>query len=83
MRYILFIFIIFLSSCDFFDDETDELGACVFYEINLSYDPPINIYSCWDDVPQALCGENWYPNQSCLEFCEEKQIEEYTLCNDY
>ena len=83
MRYLLSVLILFLFSCDFFDDESDELGTCVIYELNLDYDPPINIYSCWDDVPQVVCSGDWYLNQSCLEFCEEKQIEEYTLCNQY
>ena len=83
MRYLLSTLILFLFSCDFFDDESDELGTCVIYELNLDYDPPINIYSCWDNVPQVVCSGDWYLNQSCLEFCEEKQIEEYTLCNDY
>ena len=83
MQYTLFISILFLSSCDFFDNKNDQLGTCVFYELNLDYDPPINIYNCWDDIPEVSCSGAWYVNQSCLEFCEEKQIEEYTLCNTY
>ena len=75
--------ILFLFSCDFFDDKDNQLGTCVIYELNLDYEPPVNIYSCWDDIPEEVCGGTWYINQSCLEFCEEKQIEEYTLCNRY
>lgn len=83
MRYALFIFIIFLSSCDFFEDENDQLGTCVVYELKIDYDPPLNEYDCWDDISQTACGGTWYLNQSCLEFCEEKQNEQYTLCNTY
>ena len=81
MRYTFFILILFLFSCDFFDDEDDQLGSCVIYELNIDYQPPINTYSCWDDIPEMVCGGTWNINQSCLEFCEGKQIEEYTLCN--
>ena len=83
MKYILLIFSLFLFSCNFFDDENEQLGTCFIYELNLDYDPPINIYNCWDDIPQVVCSGTWDPNQSCIEFCEEKQTEEYTLCNVY
>ena len=83
MKYYLVIIIFLFSSCDLFQEENEEEGICVFYEFRCINGTYIHDYNCWDGVVDTACNGTWNPNQSCEEFCEEKLIEEYTLCNVY
>ncbi len=83
MRYLLMILGLLLISCELFEEEDTEKGICVFYELTSINGTYINDYNCWNDVLETACNGTWYPNQSCEEFCEEKLMEEYTLCNVY
>ena len=83
MQKLFIIFIFLLSSCELFDTDSQDIGMCVFYELEVINNTPINNYDCWDDIEETACGGTWYINQSCEEFCEEKLTEEYTLCNVY
>jgi len=87
MKRLLFTFLLFLSlfliSCELFEEEDSEMGICVIYELRSINGTYINDYDCWDGIAEIACNGTWYPNQSCEEFCEEKLMEEYTLCNIY
>ncbi len=83
MRYYLTILSLLLISCELFEEESSEMGICVFDELTFINGTPIYNYDCWNDILETACNGTWYPNQSCEEFCEEKLTEEYTLCNVY
>ena len=83
MKKIFTIVVFLLSSCEFFDSETQDNGMCVFYELTVINNTPIDNYDCWNNIEKTECGGTWYLDQSCEEFCEEKLTEEYTLCNVY
>ena len=80
MRYLLFILVLLLISCELFQEEASEKGICVFYEFRSINGTYIHDYNCWDGVLDTACNGAWDPNQSCEEFCEEKLIEENTVC---
>ena len=84
MNKLLIIFLsLLLISCELFEEEDTEKGICVFYELTSINGTYINDYNCWNGTLETACNGTWYHNQSCEEFCEEKLMEEYTLCNVY
>ena len=80
MQNYLIIIPFFLFSCDLLDEEADQLGICVLYELNFEYEQPLNEYDCWDSVIESACNGDWYANDSCENFCGEKNIQEDTFC---
>tara|TARA_Y100001934_G_C12360927_1_gene780694 strand:+ start:92 stop:343 length:252 start_codon:yes stop_codon:yes gene_type:complete len=80
MQNYLIIIPFFLFSCDLLDEEADQLGICVLYELNFEYEQPLNEYDCWDNVIESACNGDWYANDSCENFCGEKNIQEDTFC---
>ena len=80
MRNYLIIVPFLLFSCDLLDQENDQLGICVLHELNFEYEQPLNEYDCWDNVIESACNGDWYANDSCENFCGEKNIQEDTFC---
>ena len=67
--------ILFLSVLWFSCENQNQNGVCVYYETQLLGSALAHIYDCWDNKSEDSCyGDYWYPDQTCEEFCEDKQI---------